>query len=76
MGFTADEDWPEGFMIAVPHAWRDDGLWPDMQAAAQERIGTRLREIYAELLQQPLSPSLSGLVQEIATRLEPPRLHG
>lgn len=76
MGITADEDWPEGFMIAVPHAWRDDGLWPDMQAAAQERIGTRLREIYAELLWQPLSPNLHGLVQEIEIRLDSPRLHG
>lgn len=76
MGITADEDWPEGFMIAVPHAWRDDGLWPDMQAAAQERIGTRLREMYAELLWQPLSPNLHGLVQEIEIRLDSPRLHG
>ena len=70
MGQALDEDWPEGFMFAVPHAWRDDGLWPDMQAQAQERIGTRLRETYADLLQQPLSPGLIGLVREIETRFK------
>ncbi|WP_414475408.1 hypothetical protein [Microvirga sp. M2] len=59
------DDWPEGFLIAVPHAWRDDGLWHDMQAQTQERIGMKLRELYVDLLQQPLSPALTGLVQDI-----------
>ena len=75
MDRTADEDWPEGYMITVPHAWRDDGLWPDIQAEAQDRIGTRLREVYSDLLHQPLSPSLICLVREIETRRDASAFH-
>jgi hypothetical protein len=45
MGRAAAEDWPEDYIIVVPHAWRGDGLWIDMQTEAQERIGTTLREM-------------------------------
>jgi hypothetical protein len=76
MSFAADDDWPEGFVIAVPHAWRGDGLWHDIQAQSQERIGTRLREMYADLLLQPLSPGLTGLVRRIETRPGLSPVHG
>ena len=70
MGRAVSEDWPEGYLVVVPHAWRGDGLWTGMQAEAQERISTTLREMYADLLQQPLSPSLERLVRQIETRSE------
>jgi hypothetical protein len=75
MGCAVPEEWPEGAIVVVPHAWRDDGLWIDMQSQAQERIGEVLREMSAELLQQPLSPRLEGLVRQIETRSET-LLHG
>ncbi|MEZ0168643.1 hypothetical protein [Microvirga sp. TS319] len=65
IGHGAD-DGPEGFLIAAPHAWRDDRLWHDMQAEMQERSGMKLRELYFDLLEQPLSPGLTGLVQEMS----------
>ena len=70
MSRVVSEDWPEGYLVVVPHAWRGDDLWIDMQSEAQERIGTTLREMYAELLQEPLSPGLQGLVRRIRTGLE------
>lgn len=70
MGRAAVEDWPEGYIIVVPHAWRDDNLWSDMQSQAQARIGQTLREMYAELLQQPLSPGLERLARQIEARSE------
>jgi hypothetical protein len=65
MGRAAPEDWPKGFIVVVPRAWRGDGLWTDMQTEVQERIGTTLREMYADLLRQPLSPQLAALVRDI-----------
>jgi hypothetical protein len=76
MDHAAYDDWPKGSMVCVPHAWRGDGVWRDIQAEAQERIGSSLREMYTDLLQQPLSPSLINLVQEIEARLEVPTAHG
>jgi hypothetical protein len=70
MGRAAVEDWPEDYIIVVPHAWRGDSLWTDMQSQAQERIGATLREMYAELLQQPLSSGLARLVHHIETESE------
>jgi hypothetical protein len=70
MSRVVSEDWPEGYLVVVPHAWRGDDLWIDMQSEAQERIGTTLREMYAELLQQPLSPRLERLVCQIGMGLE------
>ncbi len=67
MDLGADEDWPEGHIIVVPHAWRGDGLWNDMQAEAQERIGTTLCEMYAEFLQQPLPPGLQKAILSLET---------
>jgi hypothetical protein len=49
MGRGASEDSPEDYIVVVPHAWRDDGLWLNLQVETQERIGTTLREIYAAL---------------------------
>jgi hypothetical protein len=65
MSLAVSEDWPEGHLIIVPHAWRSDGLWIDMQSEVQERIGTTLREMYAELLQQPPSPMLQKFIHQI-----------
>jgi hypothetical protein len=62
------EDWSVGQIVFVPHSWRGDGLWTDIQMEAQERIGANLREGYAELLQQPLSPSLINLIREIEAK--------
>ena len=70
MSRAVSEDWPEGYLVVVPHAWRGDDLWTAMQAETQERISTTLREMYAELLQQPLSPGLERLVCQIETRSE------
>jgi hypothetical protein len=70
MSHTTEEDWPEGYIIVVPHAWRGDDLWRDMQSEAQERIGTTLREMYAELIHRPLPPGLEGLVHQIGTSSE------
>ncbi len=42
MGRAGVEDCPEDYIIVVPHAWRDDGLWIDMQTEAQKRIGPEL----------------------------------
>jgi hypothetical protein len=67
MSIAVSEDWPEGHLIIVPHAWRGDDLWTDMQSEAQERIGKTLREMYAELLQRPLPPGLERLVRRIET---------
>ncbi|WP_457093909.1 hypothetical protein [Microvirga sp. P5_D2] len=67
MGHDAD-DWPEGFLITIPHAWRDNGLWRDMQMEAQKQIGSGLRELYLDPLRQPPPPVLSKLVQEISGR--------
>jgi len=70
MARTAKGDWPIGLIVVVPHAWRGDSLWNDIQAQTQDRIGAGLRTMYAELLQQPLSPELEKLVRKIATGLE------
>jgi len=70
MAPAADEDWSVGQIIVVPHAWRDDSLWTDIQAETHNRIGANLRAIYAGLLQQPLSPPLMNLARVIETRLE------
>jgi len=67
MDYGTDEDWPEGHLIVVPHAWRGDGLWRDMQAEAQERIGTTLCEMYAEFLREPLSPGLQKAILSLET---------
>lgn len=68
MGRAASEDWPEEYIIAVPHAWRHDDLWRDIQDETQEQIGTALREMYAELERLPLSPRLMLLVRQIDGR--------
>ena len=73
---AASEDWPEGCIIVVPHAWRHDDLWRDIQDETHERIGTTLREMYADLVEQPLSPRLTLLPDEIKARREAPTLHG
>lgn len=65
MTHAENEDWPIGQIIVVPHAWRGDDLWHSIQHEAQLRIGTNLRQMYADLLQQPLSPGLIQLVHEI-----------
>jgi len=65
MSRAAVEDWLEDYIIVVPHAWRGDELWIDMQSEAQKRIGTTLREMYVELLQQPPSPALQKLIHQI-----------
>ena len=65
MGHAASEDWPEDYIIFVPHRRRGDDLWRDIQAKTQERIGTTLREMYAELDRLPLSPRLTLLARQI-----------
>ena len=70
MAPAADEDWSVGQIIVVPHAWRDDSLWKDIQAETHDRIRVNLQAIYAGLLQQPLSPPLMNLARVIEARLE------
>ncbi len=76
MGRAASDDGPEDYLIVVPHAWRDDDLWLDIQLETQERIGTTLREMYADLGRLPLSPSLMLLVRQIEADRGAPTLHG
>jgi hypothetical protein len=63
------EDWSIGQIVVVPHSWRGDGLWNEIQLEAQDRIGADLRQSYAELLRQPLSPSLMSLVCQIEAQI-------
>jgi hypothetical protein len=72
----AKGDWARGQIVVVPHAWRDDGIWGDTQAEFQDRVGTTLRAMYADLLQQPLSPQLAKLVREIEAPREAPEYAG
>jgi hypothetical protein len=37
MGLEVSEYWRESHLVVVPHAWRGDGLWVEMQAESQER---------------------------------------
>lgn len=76
MGYGASDDEPEEYIIVVPHSWRDDGLWWDIQAETQERIRTSLREMYAELGRLPLSPSLIFLVRQIEAGRSASEAHG
>ena len=62
------EDWQVGQLISVPYAWRVDSLWEDIRAETHERIGSKLRENYNILLQQPLSPKLLALTAEIQAK--------
>ena len=76
MGRAASDEWPEDYIIVVPHAWRDDDLWLDIQLETQERIGTTLREMYADLRRLPLSPSLMLLVRQMEADRGSFTLHG
>jgi hypothetical protein len=76
MDCSAAEEWPEGYLFVVPHAWRGDGVWSDIQTETQRRIGTTLQEMYADLAQQPLSPNLILLAREIEERMKAPITHG
>jgi hypothetical protein len=76
MGHRASDDWPEEYMIVVPHSWRDDHLWLDIQIETQERIGTALREMYADLERLSLSPNLILLVRQIGAGRSASEAHG
>ena len=67
---AANDDWPEGQLVVVPHARSGDNLWHDMHTDARDRIGVALRAIYADTLLQPLSPQLAKLVYQIRTQQE------
>ena len=75
MGRAANDNWLEGQLLVVPHARWGDSLWTAIQAEAQDRIGVTLRAMFADLLQQPLSPQLVSLIRQIDARLETSR-HG
>ena len=70
MSCAEGEDWLAGQIVVVPHRWRADSLWQDMQTEARDRIGVALRAIYADTLLQPLSRPLAKLVYEIRTQQE------
>ena len=76
MGCGASDEGPEDYIIVVPHVWRDDDLWLDIQVETKERIGTTLREMYSDLGRLPLSPSLMLLVRQIEADQRAPTLHG
>ncbi len=73
---AANDDWPEGQRVVVPHARNGDNLWQDMQTEARDRIGVALRAIYADTLLQPLSPPLAKLIYQIRTQQETSRHAG
>ena len=66
---SAVEDWQGGDLVVVPFAWRNEGLWPEIQARTQGSIGANLRTMYGELLQQPLSPALLDAARQIERQL-------
>ena len=76
MGCAESDDWLEDYIVVVPHAWRDDDLWKDIQSETQERIGTTLREMYAELDRLPLSPRLTLLARQVEAKRGAPAAHG
>ena len=76
MGHAAFDDWLEDYVVVVPHAWRDDDLWRDIQAETHERIGTTLREMYPDLGRLPLSPSLTLLARQIEAHRGAPTANG
>jgi hypothetical protein len=76
MGRGASDDGPEDYVIVVPHAWRDDDLWLDIQVETHERIGTTLREMYADLGRLPLSPRLMLLIRQIKAPRKASADHG
>ena len=65
---TGCDDWQCGELVAVPLAWRDYELWSQIQATTQDHIGTSLRSMYSELLQQPISPALRDVARKIEQR--------
>ena len=76
MAYATNDDWPVDQLVVVPHAWRGDKLWHDMQTEAQDWIGVALRAMYAKTLLQPLSPPLAKLVYQIRTQQEVSRHAG
>jgi hypothetical protein len=76
MGRAAPDDWSEDYIIVVPHGWRYDDLWRDIQTETQEQIGAALREMYAELERLPLSPSLILLIRQIDGQRRVRTAHG
>jgi hypothetical protein len=50
-------------------AERNEGLWPEIQARTQGRIGANLRTMYGELLLQPLSPALLNIARQVERQL-------
>jgi hypothetical protein len=73
---AANDDWPEGQLVVVPHAWRGDDLSDSIHTEVQDRIGAALRAMYANTLLQPLSPQLAKLVYQIRTEQETSRHAG
>jgi hypothetical protein len=67
---AANDDRLVGQPLGVPHAARGSRLSNNLQAEAQDRIGTALRALYSDLLQQPLPHLLVKLIGQINTRLE------
>jgi hypothetical protein len=61
-------DWQSGELFVVPHAWRDDELWSEIQASTRERITTNLRTMYSELLEQPLSAPLVDIARQVKSQ--------
>ncbi len=72
MGRAVSDGLPEDDNVVVQPTWRGNDLWIGMQSEAQERISKTLRDMNAELLQQPLSPSLTRLIRAIEVGLETP----
>ena len=66
---AVNDNWPKRQLVVVCHAGQGDSLWSDIQSKTQDRIGATLRAMYADLLQQPLSPHLGKFVSQIETRL-------
>jgi hypothetical protein len=76
MAHAANDNRPESQLIIVPDAWQGDRHWTDLSAGVQDRIGVALQGMYADLLQQPLSPRLKKLIRQIEARLETSRHAG
>lgn len=69
------DDWPVGSLVTVPHAWRGDTLWHNIQEETRGQIRAQLRATYAELLHTPLPPTLTQLVSVIEAHVGTAHLH-
>jgi hypothetical protein len=76
MGRAASDVWLEDYIVVVPHAGETMISGERYRLRQQERIGTKVREMYAEMSRLSLSPRLRLLVRQIKAHRGAPSAHG